>query len=190
MTEFTRRHLLTGAVAGGAALAAVAGARGQTAGDGGTGAAAPTRPARLREGDLVALVAPASVTYDEDTLLVAVESLEALGLRVRVGEHVMERYGYLAGRDEDRAADINAAFADGEVRGGDCPAGRLGRVPGAALDRLRPDRREPQGGAGLQRHHLAAAGAAGALEPGGFPRAECHLAVERVHHPGNAPGRL
>lgn len=117
MTEFTRRHLLTGAVAGGAALAAVAGARGQAAGVAGTGAAAPTRPARLREGDLVALVAPASVTYDEDTLLVAVESLEALGLRVRVGEHVMERYGYLAGRDEERAADINAAFADGEVRG-------------------------------------------------------------------------
>lgn len=113
MTEITRRHLLAGAVAGGAALAAVTAGRTQTA----SPAAAPTRPARLREGDLVTLVAPASVTYDEDTLLVAVESIQALGLRVRVGEHVMDRYGYLAGRDEDRAADINTAFADDEVRG-------------------------------------------------------------------------
>ena len=117
MTEITRRHLLAGAVAGGAALAAASAARGQTSGGTGSQPAAPTRPARLNEGDLVALVAPASVTYDEDTVLVAVESLEALGLRVRVGEHVMERYGYLAGPDPDRAADINAAFADDEVRG-------------------------------------------------------------------------
>ena len=116
MTEITRRHLLAGAVAGGAALAAASAARGQTSGTG-SQPAAPTRPARLNEGDLVALVAPASVTYDEDTVLVAVESLEALGLRVRVGEHVMERHGYLAGPDPDRAADINAAFADDEVRG-------------------------------------------------------------------------
>ena len=79
--------------------------------------APPSRPARLRRGDLVALVAPAKVTYDRDTLAVAVESLEALGLQVRVGEHVMDRYGYLAGTDPDRAADINAAFADDEIRG-------------------------------------------------------------------------
>lgn len=78
---------------------------------------APIRPARLREGDLVALVAPAKVTYDREVLRIGVESLEALGLRVKVGEHVMDRYGYLAGRDEARAADINAAFADDEVRG-------------------------------------------------------------------------
>ena len=91
--------------------AACAGTRARTHG------AAPSRPARLREGDLVALVAPAKVTYDREVLRIAVESLEALGLRVTVGEHVMSRYGYLAGRDQDRAADINAAFADGEVRG-------------------------------------------------------------------------
>ena len=65
----------------------------------------------------MALVAPAKVTYDRDTLAIAVESLEALGLQVRVGEHVMDRYGYLAGTDPDRAADINAAFADDEIRG-------------------------------------------------------------------------
>ena len=38
-----------------------------------------------------------------------------MGLRARVGEHVMDRFGYLAGHDRDRAADINAAFVDPEV---------------------------------------------------------------------------
>ena len=113
MTEFTRRELFATAAAGGAALAATAGVRGQVSARG----RSPRRPARLRQGDLVALVAPATVTYDRDDLLVAVESLEALGLRVRVGKHALARHGYFAGADEDRAADINTAFADGDVNG-------------------------------------------------------------------------
>lgn len=156
MTGITRRHLLAGAMAGGAALATMTAGRTQTAargdapargpvppapdpdahcagplpgdapargphtpapGDALSPAAAPTRPARLRRGDRVALVAPASATYDDDTRLLAVESLEALGLQVTVGEHAMSRYGYLAGRDRDRAADINAAFADDRIQG-------------------------------------------------------------------------
>ena len=119
MTILSRRELLAGAVAGTAIAGAAThagtppGARGESA----AGARTPVRPARLRKGDLVALVAPATVTYDRDDLLVAVESLEALGLRVRVGEHVLERYGYFAGTDEDRAADINAAFAADDIDG-------------------------------------------------------------------------
>ena len=80
-------------------------------------AAVDMRPPRLREGDTVALVAPASVTYERLQLQLAVETIEAMGLRVKVGEHVMDRYGYLAGKDEDRAADLNRAFADPEVQG-------------------------------------------------------------------------
>lgn len=76
----------------------------------------PLRPPRLAEGDLVALVGPANATFYEAQLDVARETLEALGLRVRVGEHLLARYGSLAGRDAERAADLNAAFADPEVR--------------------------------------------------------------------------
>ena len=39
-----------------------------------------------------------------------------MGLEARFGEHVLDRYGYLGGRDEDRAADINTFFADPEVK--------------------------------------------------------------------------
>jgi len=42
--------------------------------------------------------------------------MAALGLRTRFGDHLLDRYGYLAGRDEDRAADVNTMFADSEVR--------------------------------------------------------------------------
>jgi muramoyltetrapeptide carboxypeptidase len=57
-------------------------------------------------------VAPASPWENRSELLRAVAALEAWGLRVRLGEHVNDRHAYLAGRDEDRAADLNAAFAD------------------------------------------------------------------------------
>ncbi|MEC8528701.1 MAG: LD-carboxypeptidase, partial [Pseudomonadota bacterium] len=68
---------------------------------------AATRPKRLRPGDTIGLVAPASVTYESLQLQIALEALEAMGLKAKVGPHVMDRYGYLAGEDEDRASDIN-----------------------------------------------------------------------------------
>ena len=86
-TPITRRQLVTGAAATSVALATAACAGTPVRAHG----AAPVRPARLREGDLVALVAPAKVTYDREVLRIGVESLEALGLRVTVGEHVMSR---------------------------------------------------------------------------------------------------
>ena len=76
----------------------------------------PVRPKRLSAGETVALVAPASATFQGVDLDIARESLEALGLKVKVGRHVLARHGYLAGTDKDRAADINGFFADREVR--------------------------------------------------------------------------
>ena len=73
------------------------------------------RPKRLCEGQTVAIIAPASVTYESLKLQLALEALEAMGLNAKVGDHVMDRFGYLAGNDRDRAADINTAFTDPEV---------------------------------------------------------------------------
>src|SRR5687768_18182068 len=75
----------------------------------------PLRPARLKAGDTVGLVAPANATFNSVELDIARESLEALGLKVRVGAHLRDRHGYLAGKDRDRAADINGFFADKSV---------------------------------------------------------------------------
>jgi muramoyltetrapeptide carboxypeptidase len=74
------------------------------------------RPARLRPGDTVGLVAPASATFQQVELDIARESLEALGLKVKVGRHIMDRHGSLGGQDKDRAADINRFFDDSSVK--------------------------------------------------------------------------
>ncbi len=75
------------------------------------------KPRRLRQGDKVALINPAGATAHRMDLEIVQESLEALGLRVKLGEHVMDRRGYLAGSDEDRAADVNRQFEDSSVAG-------------------------------------------------------------------------
>jgi muramoyltetrapeptide carboxypeptidase len=74
------------------------------------------RPRRLTAGDTVGIVAPASATFNTLDLQIARESLEALGLKVQVGGHVLDRHGYLAGQDQDRAADINRFFKDPGIR--------------------------------------------------------------------------
>jgi len=73
------------------------------------------KPARLQPGDTVGLVAPASATFQQVELDIARESLEALGLKVKIGQHIMDRHGSLGGQDKDRAADINRFFADDSV---------------------------------------------------------------------------
>jgi muramoyltetrapeptide carboxypeptidase len=74
------------------------------------------KPPRLRPGDTVGLVEPAAFS-DDPTQIEAVKStISAMGLIPRVGRHVGTRYGYLAGTDRQRAADLNAMYADDEVR--------------------------------------------------------------------------
>ncbi|MBB6545300.1 S66 peptidase family protein [Nonomuraea rubra] len=73
------------------------------------------RPPRLRAGDRVRFVSPACPP-DRDLVARGVELLTSWGLRVELGEHVFDQWGYLAGRDEDRVADLDAAFRDPGVR--------------------------------------------------------------------------
>ena len=74
-------------------------------------------PPALRAGDVVALIAPAGPLASRVDLDTAIARVEALGLRPRLGDHVMGRHGYLAGTDLERAADLNAALRDPSVRG-------------------------------------------------------------------------
>jgi muramoyltetrapeptide carboxypeptidase len=87
---------------------------------------APRKPARLREGDTVGIVAPASSWENRSEILRGVSGLEGWGLKVKLGAHVNDRHGYMAGRDEDRAADLHAILADPEVRAIVCLQGGYG----------------------------------------------------------------
>ena len=69
----------------------------------------------LREGDLVRLVSPASYP-EQDWVDESVAILEGWALRVDVAPHAMDKFGFCAGRDEDRLDDLNGAFRDREVR--------------------------------------------------------------------------
>lgn len=71
---------------------------------------------RLAPGDTVGIVAPASATFQTVDVAIARESLEALGLTVKIGSHVLARHGYLAGGDKERANDINEFFGDRSVK--------------------------------------------------------------------------
>ena len=74
------------------------------------------KPPRLRAGDVVGLVEPAGFTDDAFDLALVQDTIRAMGLVPKPGRFVAARHGYLAGTDAERAADLNAMYADPEVR--------------------------------------------------------------------------
>lgn len=74
------------------------------------------RPPRLNPGDTVGVVSPASTLSSDDGLDRAEHWIRGMGLVPKFGPNAGGRYGYLAGTDEQRAADLNAAYADPEVK--------------------------------------------------------------------------
>ncbi|MFB9429358.1 S66 peptidase family protein [Streptoalloteichus tenebrarius] len=86
------------------------------------------RPRRLRPGQRVAVVAPAG-PVEPELLERGVAILRSWGLEVVLGEHVLDRHpglDYLAGRDQDRAADLERAWCDPEVAAVFCARGGYG----------------------------------------------------------------
>ena len=84
-----------------------------------------TRPPRLRQGDVVGIVAPAG-PVESSEIEPAISLLESLGFRVRLGPHVYERKEYLAGDDETRLADLHEMFRNDGVRAILCARGGYG----------------------------------------------------------------
>lgn len=113
MTTTRRRFIGGGAAALGATAATAA------PGSAAAQAAPPPllRAPRLKPGDTVALVNPSGAVYERAPYAIATESLQALGFQVREAPHLRARYGHFAGTDAQRAADVNAMFADPTVHG-------------------------------------------------------------------------
>jgi muramoyltetrapeptide carboxypeptidase len=103
------------------------------------------RPMRLARGAQIALVAPAGPLLERDDLTRAVALCRALDYEPKLMPAAGRRYGYLAGTDEERVGDLNAALRDPAVdaiwciRGGFGSTRILDRVDyGALADRPRP----------------------------------------------------
>ena len=69
----------------------------------------------LPPGGTIGVAAPASPYDSRSEVLRGVEWWESQGYRVKLADGVYERDDYVAGDAEQRAADLNALFADPEV---------------------------------------------------------------------------
>ena len=86
----------------------------------------PLLPVALLRGQTVGIISPSAASADRMEYTFAKEAMEAMGLKVKVGSNFKNRFGHLAGTDEERAADFNAMFADPEVKAIICLRGGSG----------------------------------------------------------------
>jgi len=83
------------------------------------------RPKPLKIGDTVGLIGTSSPT-DSDRIEPSIKALEDLGLKVILGESCYASHGYLSGKDELRAKDINEMFRNPDIKGVFCIRGGYG----------------------------------------------------------------
>ncbi|HKT60724.1 MAG TPA: LD-carboxypeptidase [Gemmatimonadales bacterium] len=84
------------------------------------------RPPRLAHGSRVALVAPAGPLLEQDDIARAEALCRALDYEPVLGAHARGHHGYFSGTDEERLADLNAAFRDPAIDAVWCLRGGYG----------------------------------------------------------------
>jgi muramoyltetrapeptide carboxypeptidase len=92
------------------------------------------KPKKLSPGDTIAIVAPSSCAgaVFPHRIEKGTRALEALGFNVKLFPSVYKRYHGSAGTPEERAQDINEAFADSNV------AGIIASIGGLTLNEVLP----------------------------------------------------
>ena len=83
------------------------------------------KPKGLNFGDTIGIIAPASPVSEEDVQKVY-NKITSLGFQVKIGSSCYEEYGYLSGKDNIRAEDINNMFKDRRIHGIICLRGGYG----------------------------------------------------------------
>jgi muramoyltetrapeptide carboxypeptidase len=90
-----------------------------------------TKPERLKQGDTVGVIAPASPPNKEN-LARGLKFLEGLGVNYKLGSSLYKEYGYLAGKDEERLTDLHSMFKDDAIKAIICAGGGYGTARIAA----------------------------------------------------------
>lgn len=96
-------------------------------------------PPKLKPGDTIGIVGPASPMMTE-RLTNGIQYLQNRGFQIKLGEHIHDVHGYLAGRDDDRVRDLNQMFLDDEVAAIFCTRGGYGApriLPGVDYEAIR-----------------------------------------------------
>jgi muramoyltetrapeptide carboxypeptidase len=73
------------------------------------------KPKRLKPGDTIGVVSPASPTEKKSDILRATEKLEEFGYRVEVGKNVDKQRGFVSATEEERVEDIHEMFAREDI---------------------------------------------------------------------------
>ena len=92
------------------------------------------KPKRLKPGEVIGIISPASSPEDLSKINRGVTYLEKLGYRVEIGKNVGLKEGYLAGSDKQRLDDLHEMFKRKEVRAIFCVRGGYGS--GRLLDKI------------------------------------------------------
>ena len=85
------------------------------------------KPSMLVPGNTIAVISPSS-RPDPVFLQKGIAWLEDQGFRVVTGKHVLDRRGYLAGRDIDRARDLQEMFVRDDIHAIWCAQGGYGSM--------------------------------------------------------------
>lgn len=87
----------------------------------------PVMPPRLRSGDTIGIVAPAS-PFDREIFSQGLETIRSMGFRTYVPDELLRESGYLAGTDEHRAKLVSQLFKDNHVNAIVCAKGGFGTI--------------------------------------------------------------
>jgi muramoyltetrapeptide carboxypeptidase len=102
------------------------------------------KPNRLNYGDTIGIVAPASAPPDPKSIDRSLVVLHRLGFKTRLARHARKRWGFLAGNDRERAADLMQMFADRKVQAIVCVRGGYGSARLSPLLDYEVIRRHPK----------------------------------------------
>lgn len=86
----------------------------------------PVKPKVLHSGDRISLVAPSGSASSAERVDASIRALAARGFAVKASPHCADRRGYLAGRDETRASELEKAFLDPDTKAVVCLKGGYG----------------------------------------------------------------
>ncbi len=84
------------------------------------------KPPRLKQGDTIGVIAPASAPQEANMIDKGKAALEKMGYRVVLGKFCREKVGFLAGTDRQRLADLHAMFQNPRINAIFCLRGGYG----------------------------------------------------------------
>ena len=80
---------------------------------------------RLQPNQTVGVISPAS-PVSKGEIVEGLQLVKSFPLKVRLGSHLFDRLGYLAGSDHDRVSDLHQVFSDPEIKAIFCARGGYG----------------------------------------------------------------